>query len=217
MKEQFSTIDGLFDEAEVGKAHKFRMKYDLGFVCPTIVFLDCQKEWPRRTYPLASATTGHGVQQNPSQRAGSDYITHRWGIGGSKVTNSGKYIASEFGWVIGERAEVRLNPTDIRAIHVFAGPEPSDEHGLQFGDFIDEAEDPGRTGLNRAKVAEEAKTHARGADREGRSHSREVKKQLRPEHAARGRACRARCRLHPRATTHGTPGLAEDAVAAGVV
>ncbi len=130
---------------------------------------------------------GARAAKDPTPRAGTNYITERWGIGGSRVTNSGKYIAPELGWVIGERTEVRLNPTDIGAIPDFAGPEPSDEHGSQLGDFIDGAEDPDRTGLNRAEVAEEAKTHARRADREGRSHAREVRKQLRPEHAARGR------------------------------
>ena len=83
------------------------------------------------------------------------------------------YIAPQMGERVGERVEVRLDPADPARLFVFA----------LDGAFLFMAEDPERSGADRAAIASHAKASARKADGKSRRHARALKKQHRPERA----------------------------------
>ena len=125
--------------------------------------------------------------------------------------DGGVYIAAELGPFVGERVKLRRDPTDLGRIHVYL------HDGPEAGAFLCIAEDPARTGMDRAKVAAQMKANAKAVDREAREWARGLKRLHRPEtmmddvlaHAA---SEAGRVVMLPRkGTTHQTPALTEAA------
>ena len=124
------------------------------------------------------------------------------------------YIAPALGPHVGERVHVRADESDPARIHVYR------DNAGRLGAFVAVAEDPMRTGADRAEIAAQAKALAAGADRETRRRARELLQQRRPETAmddVLGAAAAAADRVvafAPRGEAHETPALAEAARAA---
>ncbi len=125
--------------------------------------------------------------------------------------DGGVYIAAELGAVgVGEVVRVRLDPTDRGRIHVYT----------MDWTFVCVAEDPLRTGIDRAEVAARAKALAREKDRTARGWAQDLIRRHRPEAAmdevlalAGKRAGKVVALPRP-AQTHDTPALAAAAEAA---
>ena len=121
--------------------------------------------------------------------------------------DGGRYIAPELGPLVGEEVAVRQDLTDFGRIYVWrAGGD---------GRFVCVAEDPARTGMDRAAVAAAAKARAKAADREGREYARDLKKLHSPATAmddvlahASGRARKVTA-LPRRSVAHAAPALEE--------
>ncbi len=122
----------------------------------------------------------------------------------------GRYVAELLGDVIGEWVEVRRDRADYGRIHVFL-------HDA----FLCTAEDPDRTGADRAEIAAAAQARARAADREDREFARELRRRWRPEEAmdrvlaAAAAGAEKVVALPRRGATDDTPALAAAAEAAG--
>ena len=125
--------------------------------------------------PFARATSWRGVRRTVDPRAldillakpaGGDGIctVGKKGIG----TDGGMHIAAELGPLVGEKVQVRLDPTDYGTIHVFGAS------GELEGRFICLAKDPLRTGIDRKAVAAEAKARAQSRDKAARQRARDV-------------------------------------------
>ena len=86
------------------------------------------------------------------------------------MVDGGCYIAAEFGLHMSARVQVRQDPGDWGRIYVFDAE----------GRFICVAEDPVRTGIDRAEVAARAKALAAQADKAARKWARDLKRAHRP-------------------------------------
>ena len=129
--------------------------------------------------------------------------------------DGGEYIAPELGPLVKQPVRVLQDPADLGRIHVYR--ETADG---KRGEFLCVAEDPARTGIDRAAVAAQAKALARRADREARAWARDLKRQYRPETAMDDVLAHAAAEaervvaLPRRGEAHETPALAEAARAA---
>lgn len=131
------------------------------------------------------------------------------------MVDGGEYIAAELGPLVKQRVQVLQDPADLGRIHVYR--ETADG---KRGAFVCVAEDPARTGIDRAAVAAQAKALARRADNEARSRAADLKRRRKPETAiddvlAHSAAEAERVVALPRRSEdHETPALAEAARAA---
>ena len=156
---------------------------------------------PRRAVPSTPCS------RRPPAPAGDGWRTV--GKGGIRLDNV-DYIAGPLGALVGERVCVRQDPADLDRIFVY----------LADGTFVCVAEDPARTGANRATVAQAMKRSASTRDREARARARDLAKRHRPERAmddvlAKAAAEAERVVALPRkAHAHETPALREAARAA---
>ena len=120
------------------------------------------------------------------------------------------YIAGPLGGLTGERVQVRHDPADLDRIHVY------DKDGV----FVCLAEDPGRTGADRAAIAAAMKGDHSKRDRAARARARELAKRHQPARSMQdvlAHATRAADRvvaLPRRGDAHETPALTEAARAA---
>ncbi len=120
------------------------------------------------------------------------------------------HIAAELGTLVKTRVGVRLDETDAGRIHVY-GPD---------GAFICIAEDPLKTGLDRAEVAARAKALAAREDAAARKRASGLRRKRKPETAmddVLGRATEDAGRvvaMPRRSQEHDTPALAASAKAA---
>ena len=159
--------------------------------------------------------------------------------GGSRTVRKGgirldniDYIAGPLGGIVGERVIVRRDPADLDRLFVYL-PAPDDPQ--RPGAFVCVAQDPARTGADRAAAAR-AMTHAyTERSRKARARARDLAKRHKPEqamadvlaHAAEGaarvvalprlaRSARGfdTARLRRDSETHETPALREAARAA---
>lgn len=89
----------------------------------------------------------------------------------------GVYIAAELGPLVGARVRVRRDPADLGRLFVYHA------EGRHKGRFICIAEDPVRTGIDRAEVAARAKASANQVDKAARQWARELHRKHRPETA----------------------------------
>ncbi len=81
------------------------------------------------------------------------------------------FIAAELGWHMGERVHVRQDPASPDRIFVFT---LEDRPDVPAGSFICVAEDPGRTGADRQRIAAGAKANWRARSRQERKHARDL-------------------------------------------
>ncbi len=122
--------------------------------------------------------------------------------------DGGEYIAGVLGSHMDEWVHVRQDPADWGRIYVFTEP---DERGRT--EFICIAEDPGRTGIDRAEVAIEAKRLWRKRNAAERKRARELERAHRPKDtidevlAAAGRNADTVVAFTPRADVHRTDAL----------
>ena len=129
--------------------------------------------------------------------------------------DSGVYIAAELGPRVGDVVRVRLDPTDAGRVHVYEHREDK-----PLGEFICVAEDPLRTGIDRAEVAARARALAGEADRVARARARDLDRRHRPAEAMdevleRAAAAAGKVVALPRkGEAHETPALAGAARAA---
>ena len=120
------------------------------------------------------------------------------------------YIAPEIGSLIKQRVRVRRDPADPSRIHVYRAD----------GGFVCVAEDPARTGADRAAIAARMKATANAANRTARKRARDLARREHPETAmdevlAHAAAKASKVAALPRpGTAHETPALAEAARAA---
>ena len=84
-----------------------------------------------------------------------------------------RYIAAAFGAHVGERVDVRLDASDPARLFVFR----------PTGEFLCVAEDPERTGVDRAAVAAGARAGARAADSAARKRARGLRRDHQPGRA----------------------------------
>ncbi len=84
--------------------------------------------------------------------------------------DGGLYVAAELGDLVGEKVRFRRDPADLGRVLVYRGAA-----------FLCVAEDPARTGVDRAAIAARMKARAREADREARGWARDLKKRISPE------------------------------------
>ena len=131
------------------------------------------------------------------------------GKGGIRLDNA-DYIAGPLGPLVGERVCVRRDPADLDRIFVYdAG-----------GAFVCVAQDPARTGADRAAIAAAMKNAGNKRDRTARARAREFAKRHRPERSmddALAHATREAGRvvaLPRKGAAHETPALTEAARAA---
>ena len=82
------------------------------------------------------------------------------------------YIAPELGRHMGERVHVRRDPASPDRIYVFT---LRDAPGVRGGEFICIAEDPGRTGADRRRIAVAAKAAWRARNRDERRLARDMR------------------------------------------
>ena len=95
--------------------------------------------------------------------------------------DGGVYIAPALGSLIGERVQVRRDPADLGRLAVYL-PDPDGPHDA-LGRFVCVAEDPDRTGIDRAAVAAGMKAAAAAADKHARQWARDLQRTHRPETA----------------------------------
>ena len=120
------------------------------------------------------------------------------------------YIAGPLGPLVGERVQVRRDPADLDRIFVYRAD----------GEFVCVAEDPARTGADRAAIAQAMKGEHNKHNRTARQRARDLKRRHRPERsmddvladAERKAGCVVA--LPPRGKAHETPALTEAARAA---
>lgn len=105
----------------------------------------------------------------PAPKGDGSRVVTKTGI---KVAG-GTYIAVELGDHLGARVAVRCDPTDPDRIWVFA----------KNGAFLCVAEDPNRTGADRAEIAAKAKAAARRKRSAARAEARTLKRSQKPESA----------------------------------
>ena len=147
-----------------------------------------------------------------AEPAGNGWRTVR--KGGIRLDNV-DYIAGPLGPLVGERVRVRHDPADLDLIHVYH--KPPEAKGFAF---LCVAEDPARTGADRAAIAARMKATAGAADREARKRARDLAKRHRPERAmddvlAKAVADADRAVALPRkGAAHETPALTQAAHAA---
>ena len=167
--------------------------------------------------PFDRATSWTGqIRRVRDARALDALLAEPAGGGGRTVgkkglrVDGGIYIAAELGPLVGERVKVRLDPTDLGRVYVYEADGP----------FVCIAEDPLRTGLDRAEVAARARAKASESDRSARARARELIRRHRPEAAmddvlAHAEKQAGKVVALPRpGTTHETPGLTAAAKAA---
>ena len=101
------------------------------------------------------------------------------GKGGIRLAHV-DYIAGALGALVGERVHILQDPADLDRIHVYrALPGDSD----QRGEFVCVAEDPGRTGADRAAIAAAMKRTHNERGRAARAKARDLAKRHKPERA----------------------------------
>lgn len=127
------------------------------------------------------------------------------------------YIAGPLGGLVGERVHVRRDPGDLDRIFVYL-PAPSGPE--RPGEFVCVAQDPARTGADRAAVAGAMTRAYAERSRKARARARALAKRHKPEQAmadvlahAAGSAARV-VALPRKSETHETPALREAARAA---
>ena len=127
------------------------------------------------------------------------------------------YIAGALGALVGERVHVLQDPADLDRIHVYRTL-PGDPE--QRGEFVCVAEDPARTGADRAAIAAAMKRTHNERSRAARAHARDLAKRHQPERAMEDVLARAAedaegvVALPRKGETHETPALREAAHAA---
>ena len=138
------------------------------------------------------------------------------GKSGMRV-DGGTYFAAELGPWVGYRVELRIDPTDWGVVYAFAGDVAPPYMDIAPGRFICRAEDARRVGTDRAEVAAKTKAHAKAADRAGRAHARQLKRDYHPDHTvddvlAADAERSGQVLLFPgRESAHDTPALGEAA------
>lgn len=135
--------------------------------------------------PFARAASWTGEIRTVDER-GLDILLAPPAGGGSRVVNAkegikvdgGSYIAGELGRWVKHRVQVRQDPADWGRIFAFAESDTAFPDGTEVraGTFICVAEDPLRTGVDRAEVAAKAKALARKADQAARKWARDLKR-----------------------------------------
>ena len=184
----------------------------------------CEAVYERRPHdglggdtPFARAASWAGsVRRIHDERALDALLAAPAGSGWRTVGKDGirlnnvDYIAGPLGAIVGERVQVRHDPADLDRIHVYRAD----------GAFICVAEDPVRTGTDRAEIAGRMKVDYSAHGREARKRARELAKLHRPERSmddVLAHATREADRvvtLPRKGETHETPALAEAARAA---
>jgi transposase InsO family protein len=131
---------------------------------------------------LAAAQLAQQARRVADERALDVLLSPAPGDGGWRVCGKKgvrverfSYIAAELGALVGERVQVRLDPTDLGRVVVYDSA----------GAFVCVAEDPTVTGVDRAELASRARAASLDAEREGRAYVRALKKRQRPEDLAR--------------------------------
>ena len=131
------------------------------------------------------------------------------GKGGIRL-DSVDYIAGPLGGLVRERVQVRHDPADLDRILVYD----------KDGTFVCIAEDPARTGADRAAIAQAMKAAHNKRDRTARQRARDLKRRHRPERSMDDVLADAECKagrvvaLPARGKAHETPALTEAARAA---
>ena len=131
------------------------------------------------------------------------------GKGGIRL-DCADYIAGPLGGIVGERVRVRRDPADLDRIFVYRAD----------GAFVCVAEDPARTGTDRAAVAAAMRRSYNDRNRETRARARALAKRHRPERAMAEVLAKAAedadriVALPRKGETHETPALKEAARAA---
>lgn len=151
----------------------------------------------------------------PPPKGGEYRKVHKDGlhIGGGVYAGDG--IARWLGFDV----RVRLDPTDWGVVRAFAGHVIPAGVDMKSGQFICKAVDLNRLGKERAELAAREKAHAQDADREGRAHARQRKREWNPDVAMddilQDKAGRSGQVLlfPPREKAHETPALDEAAKA----
>lgn len=98
-------------------------------------------------------------------------------VKGRIKVDGGIYIAAELGSLGGAPVSVRRDPADLGRIFVYH------RAGRKRGRFICIAEDPVRTGIDRAEIAARAKASANQVDKAARQWARELQRKHKPETA----------------------------------
>ncbi len=98
-------------------------------------------------------------------------------VKGRIKVDGGVYIAAELGSLGGALVSVRRDPADLGRIFVYH------RAGRKRGRFICIAEDPVRTGIDRAEIAARAKASANQVDKAARQWARELQRKHKPETA----------------------------------
>ena len=184
----------------------------------------CEAVYERRPHdglggdtPFARATSWAGpVRRVRDERALDALLAAPAGGGWRTVGKDGirlntvDYIAGPLGSIVGERVRVRHDPADLDRIHVYR----------EDGTFVCVAEDPARTGADRAEIAARMKADYSEHGREARKRARELAKLHRPERsmddvlAHSTREAGQVTALPRKGDAHETPALAEAARAA---
>ncbi len=147
----------------------------------------CEAVYGRRPHaglggasPFARAASWSGtVRRVHDERALDALLAEPAGEGSRVVGKKGirldnaRYIAEEIGPLVDERVRVRRDPADPGRIFVYRAD----------GAFVCVAEDPARTGADRAAIAARMKAAANAADRGARKRARDLIRQHRPERA----------------------------------
>ena len=165
---------------------------------------DRARSW---TGPVPKVCDVHALDALLAEPAGGGWRTV--GKKGIRLDNV-DYIAGPLGGLTGERVQVRHDPADLDRIHVYD----------KDGSFVCLAEDPGRTGADRAAIAAAMKGDHSKRDRAARARARELAKRHQPARSmvdVLAHATRAADRvvaLPRRGDAHETPALTEAARAA---
>lgn len=184
----------------------------------------CEAVYERRPHggldgatPFARAASWAGkVRRVRDERALDALLAKPAGDGWRTVVKDGIrldnvfYIAAPLGALVKERVRIRRDPTDPSRIHVYR----------EDGTFVCIAEDPARTGGDRAEIAARMKHAYNDHGREVRKRARDLIKRHRPDRAMDDVLAKAlddadRVVALPRpGEAHETPALAEAARAA---
>ena len=155
--------------------------------------------WTGDVHTISDIRALDALMAVPASNGGTRVVAKK----GIKVGGA-YHIAAELGALVKTRVGVRLDATDAGRIHVYA-PD---------GTFICIAEDPMKTGLDRAEVAARAKALSAREDASARKRARRLAKERKPETAmddALGRATQDAGRvvaMPRRSREHETPALA---------
>ena len=183
----------------------------------------CEAVYERRPHdglggqtPFARAASWSGdIRRIRDERALDALLAEPAGGGWRTVRKEGirlgvDYIAGGLGAMVGERVRVRQDPADLDRIFVYRAD----------GTFVCVAEDPGRTGADRAAIASAMKASGNKRDRGARARARELARLHRPESSMDDVLAHASCEagkviaLPRKGDAHETPALAEAARAA---